>query len=317
MALNPGSRFGPCEIAAPIGAGGMGEVYRATDTRLRREVAIKVLPEEIAQDKDRLARFEREAQWVAFFSRGLQRVEIDGGLPQSVAVAPWGRGGSWSKSGRILLTPVGGGAVQVVDAGGGEPRPVTRVNREAGENAHYWPVWLPDGKHFLYFIRSGRRENQGVYLGQVLDDGPDETRHRVIASSSSAILAPGESGEPPMLLWVEDGALLARAFDNEGGKVFGPVTRIADGVRVLESQRGAVISASTNGTLTWASSASDITGWRGTTGVEAAPRSWTHRLRASTKRFHRRTADGFPSSWSKAGKRISGCSNPRRDGHGR
>jgi len=196
-----------------------------------------------------------DSRWVAFFGRGLlQKVEIDGGLPQRVAVAPQGRGGSWSESGGILMTPFGGGPVHVVDAGGGEARPVTRVDRESGEDAHYWPVWLPDGKRFLYFIRSHRRENQGVYLGQVLDDGPDETRQRVVASSSSAILAPGASGEPPMLLWVEDGALLARAFDTAGGKVSGPVTRLADGVRVVESQRGAMISASTDETLTRASS---------------------------------------------------------------
>jgi Tol biopolymer transport system component len=65
MALTPGMRLGTYEIKEPIGAGGMGEVYRATDTRLRREVAIKVLPEDVAQDPERLARFEREAQLLA------------------------------------------------------------------------------------------------------------------------------------------------------------------------------------------------------------------------------------------------------------
>ena len=65
MALKPGTRLGPYEITAAIGAGGMGEVYRATDTKLRRDVAVKVLPEDFAQDKDRLARFEREAHLLA------------------------------------------------------------------------------------------------------------------------------------------------------------------------------------------------------------------------------------------------------------
>src|SRR5256714_7330849 len=62
MRLQSGSRLGPYEISGPIGAGGMGEVYRARDTRLGREVAIKVLPEELTSDRDRLARFEREAR---------------------------------------------------------------------------------------------------------------------------------------------------------------------------------------------------------------------------------------------------------------
>jgi serine/threonine protein kinase len=65
MPLTAGDRLGPYEILAPIGAGGMGEVYRARDTKLDRDVAIKVLPAALAQDPERLARFEREAKVLA------------------------------------------------------------------------------------------------------------------------------------------------------------------------------------------------------------------------------------------------------------
>src|SRR6202022_1815977 len=65
MPLSAGTRLGPYEILAPIGAGGMGEVYRARDTKLDREVAIKVLPAALAKDPERLARFEREAKVLA------------------------------------------------------------------------------------------------------------------------------------------------------------------------------------------------------------------------------------------------------------
>jgi eukaryotic-like serine/threonine-protein kinase len=65
MPLTPGTRLGTYEIVGPLGAGGMGEVYRAKDLRLRREVAVKVLPENLASSSDRLARFEREARAVA------------------------------------------------------------------------------------------------------------------------------------------------------------------------------------------------------------------------------------------------------------
>ena len=65
MPLSPGAHVGPYEIVSPLGAGGMGEVYRARDRRLQRDVAIKVLPEHLADDRDRLARFEREAQMLA------------------------------------------------------------------------------------------------------------------------------------------------------------------------------------------------------------------------------------------------------------
>ncbi|MBI4265131.1 MAG: serine/threonine protein kinase [Acidobacteria bacterium] len=85
MPLAPGTRIGACEIVAPLGAGGMGDVYRGHDTRLHRDVAIKVLPPAYALDPERLARFRREAQILAALNHphigaihGLE--ETDGGL---------------------------------------------------------------------------------------------------------------------------------------------------------------------------------------------------------------------------------------------
>src|SRR3989441_11690575 len=65
MPLTPGTRLGPYEVQALLGTGGMGEVYRARDTKLNRDIAIKVLPDLFASDADRLARFTREAQTLA------------------------------------------------------------------------------------------------------------------------------------------------------------------------------------------------------------------------------------------------------------
>ena len=65
MQLVPNTRIGPYEVVALLGAGGMGEVYRARDTKLNRDVALKILPESFALDPDRLARFKREAQVLA------------------------------------------------------------------------------------------------------------------------------------------------------------------------------------------------------------------------------------------------------------
>src|SRR5262245_35490155 len=82
MSLEPGSRLGPYEILHPLGAGGMGEVYRARDARLGRDVALKVLPEEVARDPERLARFGREAQLLASLNHphiaAIYGVEDDG-----------------------------------------------------------------------------------------------------------------------------------------------------------------------------------------------------------------------------------------------
>src|SRR5208337_775618 len=65
MPLTPGTKLGPYEIVGPLGAGGMGEVYRAKDTRLERTVAIKVLPAEVSANAERKQRFEREARTIS------------------------------------------------------------------------------------------------------------------------------------------------------------------------------------------------------------------------------------------------------------
>jgi len=65
MPLAPGTHLGPYEITAPLGAGGMGEVYRARDTRLERAVAIKILPQQVSTDLVRKQRFEREAKTIS------------------------------------------------------------------------------------------------------------------------------------------------------------------------------------------------------------------------------------------------------------
>ena len=84
MPLMLGSRLGPYEIVAPLGAGGMGEVYRARDPRLKRDIAIKVLPADMASSPDRLARFEREVMTVAGLNHPnivvLHSIEEDGGI---------------------------------------------------------------------------------------------------------------------------------------------------------------------------------------------------------------------------------------------
>ena len=88
MTISSGTRLGPYEILSPLGAGGMGEVYRAKDTKLRRDVAIKVLPEEFLEGEDRKARFEQEARLLAAMNHpGIAAIysfeEIPGSSPSS------------------------------------------------------------------------------------------------------------------------------------------------------------------------------------------------------------------------------------------
>src|SRR5688500_9544065 len=85
MSPSRGQRIGPYEILSDLGAGGMGDVYRAHDARLGRDIALKVLPPDVASDPERLARFRREARAVAALNHPhivtIFSIEEDGGVP--------------------------------------------------------------------------------------------------------------------------------------------------------------------------------------------------------------------------------------------
>src|SRR5438093_225551 len=113
MAMVAGSRLGPYEIVAPLGAGAMGEVYRARDPRLKRDIAIKVLPADVTSSPDRLARLEREATTVAGLNHPnivvLHSIEEDGGTRFLTMELVEGR------SVAALVTPGGLSLAQVLD----------------------------------------------------------------------------------------------------------------------------------------------------------------------------------------------------------
>ena len=115
MPLIPGTRLGPYEIVAPLGAGGMGEVYRARDPRLKRDIAIKVLPADVTSSPDRLARFEREATTVAGLNHPnivvLHSIEEDDGVRFLTMELVEGR------SLAELITPGGLPLAQLLDLG--------------------------------------------------------------------------------------------------------------------------------------------------------------------------------------------------------
>jgi Tol biopolymer transport system component len=187
---------------------------------------------------------------LGFFGSGkLFTIAVAGGLPEAVADINIGRGGSWSDAGFILFTPRGGGTVHRVPERGGKAEPVTTLDPARGENAHYWPIALPGGKKFLFFIRSNRAENNGIYLGSF--DGAKPVR--LVTSISSGLYAPARDGRPGSLLWVRDSELLAQPLDPEAGRLSGEVESIASDVRVEESQRGTFASVSDTGRIVWAS----------------------------------------------------------------
>src|SRR5665213_2660287 len=126
MPLILGTRLGPYEIVSAIGAGGMGEVYRAHDTRLNRDVAIKVLPESFANDPERMARFTREAQTLASLNHPniahIHGLEESGGVRALVMELVEGR----TLADRIAEGPIPWG----------EAVPIARQIAEALQAAH-------------------------------------------------------------------------------------------------------------------------------------------------------------------------------------
>ena len=129
-----------------------------------------------------------DGQWLAFFARGkLKKVAVNGGAPMDICSVSEARGGSWGSAGVIVFTPhLIDAPLYQVSAEGGGPVAVTELDESRGENSHRWPVFLPDGVHFLYFIRSSEDGRRGVYLGRA--DGP-ATRpgERLIESESEAL----------------------------------------------------------------------------------------------------------------------------------
>src|SRR5262245_26954111 len=125
-------RLGPYEITAPLGVGGMGEVYRATDTNLKRQVAIKVLPASVAGDPERLARFQREAEVLAALNHpsiahiyGLERQERGEGQEGSCALV------MELVEGPTLMERIARGPIPLDEA-----LPIARQIAEALEAAH-------------------------------------------------------------------------------------------------------------------------------------------------------------------------------------
>ena len=156
-----------------------------------------------------------DSQSIAFFASGwLKRLDLGSGLTRKLERVFAPRGGSWNADGVILYAPTVLGPLWQVSESGGEPTRVTRLEPK-GPGAHLFPQFLPDGRRFLFYVR-GNPNDQGIHLGS-LDS--EKTTRLTAAETAGAYLAPG------WLLFVLDGALVARRFDTSRGELSGePVT---------------------------------------------------------------------------------------------
>jgi serine/threonine-protein kinase len=173
LALTPGTRLGPYEIVALLGSGGMGEVYRARDTKLGRDVAIKILPEAFAHDADRLARFTREAKTLAALNHphiaGIYGLEGSDGVSALVMELV---------EGEDLSQRIARGAIPLDEA-----LPIAKQIAEALEAAHEQGIIHRDLKPANIKVRS-----DGTV--KVLDFGLARATEPAGAASASASMSP-------------------------------------------------------------------------------------------------------------------------------
>ena len=196
-----------------------------------------------------------DSQWVGYFAQQrVMKVSVADPTPRTIVEPLQGpeaavprsieRGGAWGRSGFIVY----GGRFGIpnlsrVAASGGPSVPGTVLARSHGDNTHRFPAFLPDGLHYLYFIRAETESRRGVYIGRV--DAEAEPRSRLLASESEAVYAPLRDGHG-MLLWVANGRVQAQKFDPVSRSLVGHVLSLpveAGGSTLFNS---AMLSASSD-----------------------------------------------------------------------
>ncbi len=166
-----------------------------------------------------------DGRWIGFFGGGkLNKIEAGGGPVVPICAATDGRGGTWSRAGTIVFQPAWNAGLMKVPAAGGTPEPLTTLDKDRFEIAHRWPYFLPDGRHFLFYVVSTTNpptsEYSGIYLGSV---DSHETR-LLLKSESRAIYARG------YLLYRAGSTVMARPFDRSSLKLTGDSVPVATDV---------------------------------------------------------------------------------------
>ncbi len=191
-----------------------------------------------------------DSRSLGFFAGGkLKRIEMSGGQPTTLASAPNGRGGAWSREGVIIYCPVPPSPLLRISASGGESTPIHSVNMEQGEVPRWLPYFLPDGRHYLYVsrIKAGLRD---IRVGSL--DSADSKL--LLSTQSNAVYAP-----PGYLLFRRETSLFAQRFDAAKLESSGDPVTIADDVGFDATSYQGFFSASDNGVVVHHSGAAGLT----------------------------------------------------------
>jgi eukaryotic-like serine/threonine-protein kinase len=185
-----------------------------------------------------------DSRFIAFSAGSvLKKVAVEGSPPQTLTVsASLDSMGSWNRAGVILFAALRGSGILRVSSTGGSATPVTMLDASRQEDFHYWPHFLPDGKHFLYFAHSTSPGNSAIFVGSL----DSKEKKLLLQASSIAIYSP-----PGYLLYVRNGTLLAQSFDADRLELKGDALPVAQGVLFSSNNGGAAVSVSGNGVLAY------------------------------------------------------------------
>jgi serine/threonine protein kinase/Tol biopolymer transport system component len=178
--------------------------------------------------------------------RGLYRVVASGGPPKLICSdCNADRGGTWGRSGVILFAPDSNVGLFRVDANGGSPAAATRLDAARHETSHRFPFFLPDGRHYLFTIRSTQPDVRGVYLGELDSAG----RTRLVEGSTNAAFAASRSGG--YVVFARGRTLLAQSLDLSRKTVTGEPSVVVDNVQFNAVSSKADFSVSEHGVLVY------------------------------------------------------------------
>jgi Tol biopolymer transport system component len=180
---------------------------------------------------------------LAFFADAqLKKLEVSGGPVQTIGDAPSGRGGTWNKDGVIVFAPSVTAGLYRVPASGGTPTKISDIDKSLGQSGLRWPMFLPDGRHFLYLAANftGQKGGNIIYVG-ALDS---KEKHFVVESTANAAYA-----APGYLLFYRDKTLYAQPFDLKRFALTGEATVILPDVQFLPQVKRAVFAVSDQGLL--------------------------------------------------------------------
>ena len=165
-----------------------------------------------------------DSQSIAFVAQGkLKHAEVDSGAIVTLCEADGARGGAWSRDGTILFGSVNGRGIRSVPASGGAAREITRVDTSAGEFDHYYPQFLPDGRTFLYLVRSRQPARAGTYVGS-LNGAPPQL---LLAGEYRAVY---DAASRNLLHMPESGKLMASRIEGNPPRLIGNPVLLAEQV---------------------------------------------------------------------------------------